>query len=96
MQQIKPIDETARRMGIAMRNVRAVIHLSTDEASRLLRIMPNDLMEYERGVTPIPKEILEYIFTTGYQMMRFRYLEDRYRAQRRFFRKLKQHIAQIP
>ena len=96
MQKPKPIDGTAGRVGVAMQHVRWVIHLSPDEAARLLRVMPNDILEYERGISPIPPDVMEYIFTMAYKMMRFRYLEDKYRFQRRFFRKLKQTVSEIP
>lgn len=92
----KPIDETAGRIGTAMYNARVMRHLSRNEVSALLCIMPDELAAYERGVKKIPHEILQHVFIMGYKMMRFRNLEDRYRAQRKFLRKLKQTVTDMP
>ncbi len=96
MKRINKIDETAGRLGAALRKARWVCRIPHDEAAILLHVMPNDLHEYERGVTEIPQDILERIFLLGYRMMRFRTLEDKYRLQRKFYRKLKDTIDQVP
>ena len=96
MKQNNQTDKTAKHIGEALQHARIVLHISRDEASDLLRIMPNELTEYERGITKIPTDILSHIFLLGYKMMRLRTLEERYRMQRRIFRKLKQSIADIP
>ena len=93
MKKRKQIDETAGRLGAAMYRARVTRHLSRDEVSALLYIMPDELSEYERGIKKIPDEILQHVFTLGYKMMRFRNLEDRYRQQRKIFRKIKQTVS---
>lgn len=95
MQKRKQIDETAGRLGAAMRQARLARHLSRDEVGTLLYIMPDELSEYERGIKKIPDEILQYVFSMGYKMMRFRNLEDRYRLQRRIVRKIKQTVTAV-
>ncbi len=92
----KKLDPTAGRLGIAMRGARQACHLSIDEAAHLLRIMPNELVEYERGVAKIPIGVLNHAFFLGYKMMRVRVQESVYRRQRNIFRKIKEAINETP
>jgi len=94
-EKMKQIDETAGRVREIMRAARQVCHISHDEAAALLRIMPNELSEYEYGVSKIPADILERMFVLGYKMMRIRVLESRYRRQRNIFQKIKQAMADV-
>ncbi len=96
MQKAKQIDETAGRIGRAMMHARHALRIPRDEAASLLHLLPNELSEYERAITKIPQDILERMFLLGYRMMRFRTLEDKYRLQRKFYRKLKDTIDQVP
>ncbi|MBD5400768.1 hypothetical protein HDR61_03430 [bacterium] len=96
MKKIKPIDDTAARLGIIMCNARRRCHLSHDDASKLLNIMPNELLEYERGIAKIPADVLERAIVLGYQMMRINTLESIYKRQRNVFRKLKAVVAEMP
>lgn len=89
---MKTIDETAGRIGRAMISARHVCRLTRDDVADLLHIMPNDLVEYERGHTKIPHDILERIFMLGYKTMHLRKLERMYRQQRWIFRKIKQTV----
>ena len=87
---MKQIDETAGRMGFAMRQARKQCRLSADEVAILLHITSAELLSYERGTDKIPTDIIERVFIMGYKMIRVRTLENSYRKYRRIFRKLKQ------
>ena len=76
-------------MGAMLRRARQMCHMSTDDASMLLHIMPNELAQYERGVCEIPINILEHIFIMAYKMIQVRKQEKRYQHQRVLFYKLK-------
>lgn len=89
----KPIDDTARRLGIAIRIARDNCQLSIDAAATLLRIMPMDLAKYERGVLPIPTDILQRITIMGYKMLEARRFDHKYIKMRRTMRQLKKTIA---
>lgn len=88
-------DADTKRVGAIMHNARMVCHMSRDELSDLLNIMPNDLAEYEHGRTVIPADVLERVFIMGYSLMRIRVLENRYRCQRAAFRKIKQVVKEV-
>ena len=81
------IDETAGRMGTAMRSARQVCHIALDEAASFLDITPAELFEYERGSAEVPFGVLEHVFTMGYKMLHIRILENKYLRQRNLFRK---------
>lgn len=87
---MKQIDETAGRMGIAMRLARRRCYLPYDQVATLLRITPDELAKYERGRQKIPTDILERVFTMAYKMMHCRTLENMYRRQRNLFNKFSQ------
>ena len=93
---MKQIDETAGRMGFAMRHARKQCRLSADEVAILLHITSAELLSYERGTDKIPTDIIERVFIMGYKMMRVRVLENSYRKYRRIFRKLKQSGVDLP
>ncbi len=90
MTKTKQINTTTGRMGAMLRVARHVCKLSTDDAALLLRVMPDELAEYERGIMEIPPGVLEHMFIMGYKMMQVRIIERRYHAQRMQLRKLKQ------
>lgn len=87
---MKQIDETAGRMGIAMRLARHRCYLPHDQVATLLRITPNELAEYEHAQKKITSDILERVFTMAYKMMHLRILESMYRRQRNMFNKFNQ------
>ena len=88
---MKQIDETAGRLGMAMRNARYKNYIPQDEIARLLHITPGELNEYERGHEKIPYDIMERVFLFGYRMIQIRTLESMYRRQRKMFNKFNQH-----
>ena len=94
MQKPKPIDETAARMGKALYHARTSVHMPVDEACHLLHIMPDELIQYERGCIKFPQDVLEYMFMMGYKMIRARTLEKKYHQQRQVYRKLKQIMTE--
>ena len=96
MQKQKPIDETASRLGAIMCNARRMMYMPHDEVAKMLLISPAEMLEYERGTTKIPADVLERVIVMGYKMIRVRTLEDRYRRQRRVFNKIKQSVAETP
>lgn len=91
----KQLDEMTEQLGKALRQARHACHLATDEAAVLLRITPSKLFEYERGLTRMPRDVLEQICIMGYKMMHLRIMENKYRRQRSFFRKIKQTVAEV-
>ena len=90
----KPIDETAVRLGTAMKVARNACHVSPDDTASLLRIMPSELAEYERGISQMPTDIIQRVFISGYEMMRFRTLDRRYRKLRHMMHKVRQASTQ--
>ena len=88
---MKKIDETTARLGVAMRYARNKCKMPLDEAAATLRIMPDELYEYERGRVMLPYDIMERVFIMGYKMMMIRMLESVYRRQRKMFRKFNQN-----
>lgn len=88
MAKIKQIDATARRMGAMLRRARRMCQMSTDETALMLRIMPDELVAYERGMQEIPLHIMEHIFIMGYKMMQVRIIENKYYRQRKLYQKL--------
>ncbi|MBD5400858.1 helix-turn-helix transcriptional regulator, partial [bacterium] len=90
MSKYKQINETTGRMGAMLRRARRVCNMSTDEAAELLRAPPQQMFEYEHGITEIPQEILESMFIMGYKMKQVRILEKRYAVMRDFLRMTKQ------
>lgn len=96
MKMPKQLDTTAGRLGLAMRHARQMYHMTSDDAAFLLRISPNELFEYERGVAPIPTDIMEHIVLMGYKMMRVRILERAYSRRRAIFRKIRQSDQSMP
>ncbi|MBD5391278.1 helix-turn-helix transcriptional regulator [bacterium] len=95
MNKIKPIDKTAAYVGRTIYHARRTCHISRDELSRMLGIMPSELSEYEVGITKIPEDVLTHMFVMGYKMMRVRSLESRYRRQRQLFHKLKNAVNEM-
>jgi len=93
--KMKKIDETAGRLGLAMRQARRVCRLSQDDAAAILCIMPTNLAEYEFGVTKIPFDVLEHLFVMGYKMLQVRTTESRYRRHRKVFNKIKDAVAEM-
>jgi len=94
--KMKKIDETAGRMGMAMRQARRVCRLVPDDAAILLGIMPTDLAEYERGTAKVPFDVLEHMYVMGYKMLQVRIMENRYRRQRKIFSKIKDAVVEMP
>ena len=90
MAKQKQIDATAGRMGAMLRSARQMCHMSTDDAALLLRIMPDELAAYERGISKMPTGVLEHMFIMGYKMMQVRIIERRYNDQCAMLKKLKQ------
>ena len=90
MAKTKQIDATAGRMGAMLRSARQMCHMSTDDAALLLRIMPDELAAYERGIMEVPLHIMEHMFVMAYKMMQVRIIERRYYDQRAMLKKLKQ------
>ena len=86
----KPIDETAARVGAMLRQGCQQCHLSQADAATLLRVLPHELAEYEYGLTKIPLNVLEHIFTMSYKIMQIRILERRYKLHRKVLWKLEQ------
>jgi len=82
-------DDTAARMGIAMRYARQNAFIPKDEIATLLGITPNELHEYEQGVRQLPIDIMQRIFAIGYVTIHIRSMEDIYRRKRHLFNKLK-------
>ena len=90
----KPIDETSVRLGRAMRAGRWMCRLTHDDAARLLRVLPNDLLEYECGAKQIPTDVFVHVFTMGYRMMEIRTLRHNYIYHRKLLCKLKQSLKE--
>ena len=95
MQNKKPIDDTARRVGKMLCDARRVLYMPHDEVARLLHIMPDELLAYERGVEKIPADVLLWIILLGYKLLRIRKMEHNYRNQRRIFYKLRKTITEL-
>ncbi|MDE6481237.1 MAG: helix-turn-helix transcriptional regulator [Alphaproteobacteria bacterium] len=85
---MKRIDETAGRIGAAMRHARNVCHLHQDDMAILLRITPAELYAYERGTLKISQDVLERIVLMGFKMIHVHRLERLYRWRRGLFEKL--------
>lgn len=94
-EKIKTANKFDERLGVVLRRARNASGLAPDELARLLRIMPDELLAYERGRSDIPLDILERIIVMGYKMIIVRSLERKYRLQRRVFRKIGHTIAQV-
>ncbi|MBD5401091.1 helix-turn-helix transcriptional regulator [bacterium] len=90
MTKMNVTDDPAQRVGAIMHNARMMCHMARNELAERLGISPAELSAYEHGRAPIPEHLLEYIFTIGYNTMRARIFQERYRQQRRAFRKIKQ------
>ena len=88
--QNKPIDETAVRLGRAIRLARDNCHLSLDAAAVLLRVLPMELAAYEAGITQIPADILQRITIMGYKLLQARRFDRRYIRMRKMMEKIKQ------
>lgn len=82
----KAINDTAGRLGRAMRGARRDCRLCHEDAARLLRVSPNELLEYESGTKNIPTDVFVHVFIMGYKMMEVRTLASRYRCHRKAFR----------
>lgn len=93
MENKTPIDETALRLGTAIRIARDNCQLSIDAAATLLRIMPMDLARYESGAAQIPTDILQRITTMGYKMIQARRFDRRYIRLRKMLSKMKRARA---
>lgn len=91
----KRLDEMTEQLSKAMHQARQMCKITADDAAVLLRIRPDELFEYERGLKRIPRDVLEHVFVMGYKMMQVRIMENRYRRQCNFFRKLKQSVAEV-
>lgn len=96
MTKMKVSDDPARCIGAIMHNARLMCHMSRNELAEMLRMSSAELGVYEHGKVPIPEHLLEYIFTIGYNTLRVRGLQYRYRYQRRVFRKIKQTVNAVP
>ena len=96
MQKPQTIDATTGRLGRALRTARTANHMSADEASRLIDILPDELIQYERGRGKMPQDVLEHLLLMGYRMIHFLTLEKRYRFQRRIYRKIKDFVNEVP
>jgi len=94
-EKMKQIDETAGRLGVAMRRARRVCRLAQDEAAVLLRVTPAELAEYECGRARMPYDVMEHVFLMGYKMMHVRMMERSYRNHRNIFRKIKNAVAEM-
>lgn len=92
--KVKPMNETTARLGRAMRAGRWMCRLTHDDAARLLRVLPNDLLEYECGVKQIPTDILVHALTMGYRMMEVRTMRHNYIHHRKLLRELKQTVKE--
>jgi len=92
---MKQIDETAGRLGAAMRQARRICCLGPDDVAVLLGIMPAELAEYERGTAQVPYDVLQHVFVMGYKMMQVRIIESRYRSHRNVFRKIKNAVVEM-
>lgn len=92
---MKTVNTFDERLGVAMRHARHASGSTPDELARLLRIMPDELLAYERGLSEIPLDILERIIVMGYKMIIVRSLEKKYRLQRKVFGKIKHNVAQV-
>lgn len=90
------LDQTAVRMGAALRHARRHNGLNTDDAAPMLNIMPDELASYEHGIAEMPMDILLYIFTMGYKMIQVRMIERRYRNMRQVFHQSKQYRLFTP
>ena len=88
--QKEPIDETAVRLGRAIRIARENCHLSLDAAAVLLRVRPMELAEYEAGTVQIPADIMQRISIMGFKMMQARRFDRRYIRLRKMMERLKQ------
>lgn len=92
---MKTVNKFDERLGVVLRRGRYASGLTHDELARLLRIMPDELLAYERGRSEIPLNILERIIVMGYKMIIIRSLEKKYRLEQKVFRKIKQSVAQL-
>lgn len=92
--KVQPIDETAARLGRAMRAGRQMCRLTHDDAARLLRVLPGELLEYECGVKRIPTDVFVQAFTMGYRMMEVRTMRHNYIRHRKILHELKQTIKE--
>ena len=90
MEKQQPIDETAVRLGRAIRLARENCQLSIDAAAVLLRVLPMDLAEFEAGTAQIPADIMQRITVMGYKMMQARRFDRRYIKLRKMMAKIKQ------
>lgn len=94
MSNNKPIDDTARRVGKMMCDARRMLYIPHDEIAKLLHIMPDELLSYERGTKKIPADVLLWIIVLGYKLLRVRKMEHDYRNQRRILYRLKKTLTE--
>ena len=88
--QKEAIDETAVRLGYAIRIARENCHLSLDAAAVMLRVLPMELAMYEAGIAQIPMDIMQRINIMGFKMMQARRFDRRYIRLRKMMERLKQ------
>ena len=80
------INPVLKNAGAALRRARRLQYLPHDEAARLLNITEKQLREYEYGYVEIPRNILELLLSSGFAMLRSRYIHNQYQE---FARKLR-------
>ncbi|MBD5400220.1 hypothetical protein HDR61_00515 [bacterium] len=90
----KAINETAARVGHALRTARQTARLTHGDSADLFGITMEEQLQYERGTAQIPIELLEHMFVMGYKLIGIRILEKKYRIKRDFIRKIKQTIKE--
>lgn len=89
----KQIDESAGRIGAAMREARLTHHMKCKEIAELLRVTPQELIRYEHGTDKVPFDVLQRIFVHVYKTLQMRCLESKYYHQRCMFRKMKEYYT---
>lgn len=92
---MKQIDNTAGRIGVAMRDARRNAHMPMDVVAWLLHVSLADLQQFETGTKQIPMEVIRYICLMGYQLLQIRSFERMYKQRQYFFNKMRQMKADI-
>jgi len=72
------VNETAKTMGLALRQARISAYIPRETVARMLRITPDELTRYETAQTAIPMPILQSLFAHGFTMMNARNIQKKY------------------
>jgi len=82
------VNETAKIIGIALRQARISSYIPRDNVARMLRISPKELRAFETAQTAIPMSVLQCLFAQALNMMNARDIQIKYTEYSRRLRDL--------